>query len=74
MSNMPDINKRQVGIRMPIELARKIEKKAEADRLSRSDEIISLLEFGTRNIVLDSDDYIAIAKEVKENEDKRNRG
>lgn len=74
MGNMPDINKRQVGLRLPLELVHKIDRLADVDHLARTDEIIKLLEFGTRDVVLTSDDYLAIAEEVKENERKRHNG
>jgi len=72
MGNMPDINKRQVGVRLRLELLKKIEKLAKANGRATTTEIIILLEAGTFNVVLDSKDYKEIANEVKENEQKRN--
>ena len=74
MGNMPDINKRQVGIRLRLELLKKIENMAKTFSRTVNNQLISILEDGTRDIPLTSQDYYEIAEEVKRNEQKRNNG
>lgn len=71
MSDMRDVNKKLVAVGLKIELLKKIEKQAVKHERSTSGEIVSLLEDGTRNVVLTSTDYEQIAMEVKKNEQKR---
>ena len=71
MANRPDINKRQCGIRLRIELLKKIEQLAKRNNRSAFDELAVVLEYATRNVVLSSKDYEDIANEVKRNEAKR---
>ena len=72
MSNMRDINKKLVAVGLKIELLKKIEKQAVKHDRTTPSEIVSILEDGTRDVVLTSSDYEQIAKEVKKNEQKRN--
>ena len=71
MSNMRDVNKRLIGIGLRIELLKKVEKRARQNKRSTSTEIASVLDDATRDVVLTSSDYEEIAKEVRENEEKR---
>ncbi|MCL1856429.1 MAG: hypothetical protein FWF84_02140 [Kiritimatiellaeota bacterium] len=71
MANTPDINKRQCGIRLRIELLKKIEQLAKRNNRPVFDELAVILEYATRNVVLSSKDYEDIANEVKHNEAKR---
>ena len=71
MANEPDINKRQCGIRLRIELLKKIERLAQRNKRSVFDELVVILEYATRNVVLTSQDYKEITHEVKRNENKR---
>ena len=75
MSNMPDINKRQVSTRVDIELCRKVEKEfARPGDKSKNVAFIRALEEATRKIQLDDADYDLIAKEIRRNKMKRNGG
>lgn len=72
MSNMPDVNKRQVSIRVEIDLCRKVEKEfTRPGDKSKNLAYIRALEEATRKIKLDADDYALITQEVKANEAKR---
>ena len=72
MSNMPDVNKRQVSTRVDIELCRKVEKEfSRRDDKSKNIAFIRALEEATRDIQLDDADYKLIAKEIKANKAKR---
>jgi hypothetical protein len=71
MSDMRDVNKKLVAVGLRLELLKKIERRAVVNERTTSGEIVSILEEGTRNIVLSSYDYEQIAKEVKKNELKR---
>jgi len=71
VSNMRDVNKRLIGIGLRIELLKKVEKRARQNKRSTSTEIASVLDDATRDVVLTSSDYEEIAKEVRENEEKR---
>lgn len=72
MANMRDINKRFIGFSVRLELLKKIDKQAAREGKSRTEKVLDILESGTRNEVLNADDYEAISKEVKANEHKRN--
>lgn len=71
MANKRDVNKRLVGIGIPIETMRKIEQRAKSNSVRPAVELVNILEQGVRNVVLTSEDYLEIAKEVKKNEQKR---
>jgi hypothetical protein len=71
MSDMRDVNKKLVAVGLRLELLKKIERRAGVNERTTSNEIVSILEEGTRNVVLSSYDYEQIAKEVKKNEIKR---
>lgn len=72
MANKRDVNKRLVGIGIPIETMRKIERRAKTHNVKPAVELVNILDQGVRDVVLTSEDYIAIAHEVKKNEQKRN--
>ncbi len=72
MSNEPDIDKRQIGLRADLDLCRKVEKKyGRRDDESRSVAYIRALEDATRNVRLTADDYDAIAAEARANLERR---
>ena len=72
MGNRPDVNKRLVGLRIRIELLKKIRLLARENKRTEWKQLVVLLEEATRDVVLSSEDYIEIAQEVKRNEEKRN--
>ena len=71
MSNRPDVHKRKLQLRVSIELIQKIRLLAKHHGRSENAELVSILEEGTRNVVLSSKDYDLITQEVKRNEQKR---
>lgn len=74
MSNMPDVGKRQVATRLDIELCRKVEKEfSRPGDKSKSLSFVRALEEATRDVLLDDEDYAAIAQEIKANKHKRER-
>ena len=73
MGNMPDINKKLVGLRIRLELIKKLEIRAKRNRRTVTNELLSSLEEATRDIILTSEDYEWITREVKRNEAKRKR-
>ena len=68
MPNKPNANNRQVGLRVSVELCRKVEVGfgREGD-LHKSEAFIRALEEATRNVVLTVADYEAVAAEVRAN-------
>lgn len=72
MSNMPDVNKRQVANRLDVELCRKVEKgfTREGDK-GKNLAYVRALEEATRDILLDDHDYELIRAEIKANKAKR---
>ena len=73
MSNRPAINKRQLAVRVSIDLLQKIKRLAALNGRSESVELTCILEEGTRNVTLTSNDYELIKREVQKNEKKRKR-
>ena len=73
MANRPDIHKRKTQLRISIELLRKIALLAQRHGRDEFAELVSILEEGTRDVVLSSRDYEIIKQEVKHNEDRRKR-
>lgn len=73
MSNTPDCDKRQVGIRLEIETCRKVEKKYRQpeDGSNKSLAFIRALEDATRGVRLTPEDYDEIAREAHDNFRKR---
>lgn len=71
MGNRPDVNKRLVGLRIRIELLKKIRLLARKNKRTEWNQLVVLLEEATRDIALSSEDYAEIAQEVKRNEEKR---
>lgn len=75
MSNMPDVNKRQISARVDIELCRKVEKEfARPGDKTKGVAYVRALEEATRKIRLDDADYEMIAEEVRRNQNKRKGG
>ena len=74
MANMGKVTKRQVAIRIEIEQCVAVEKKylRPSDR-NKVVAYIRAIEDATRDVVLTPSDYTKIAKEVRENELKRER-
>lgn len=73
MPNKPDPNNRQVGLRVSVELCRKVKVGfgRDGDKYE-SQAFIRALEEATRDIELVAADYDAIAAEVRANESHRN--
>lgn len=73
MPNKPDINKTQVGLRVPLELSAAVLRgfSRKGDKAD-STAFIRALEEATRNITLTADDLIEIGKKAKQNAAKRN--
>ena len=75
MPNKPNIHNRQVGLRLGIELCRKVKvgfgKKGDRHE---STAYIRALEEATRDVVLTLSDYEAIADEVRANRIRREGG
>ena len=74
MTNMPNINKRQVSTLVDIETCRRVEKEfSRPGDTAKSLAFIRALEEATRFVELDADDYQQIADEVAANRAKRMR-
>lgn len=71
MSNMPNINKRQICLRVPLRIARKIDKLAQRENKNTASVVIDLLDFATQRIPLNAEDMVAIQEEAQENRRKR---
>lgn len=72
MSNEGDIDKRQVGIRVDLDVCRKVEKKFSLPEDStRSVAFIRALEEATRGVRLTAEDFKIIAAEAEDNLKKR---
>lgn len=72
MANMRKTNKRQCNLNMPLELYYKCDKFRE--RIGKKhvgEAAVILLEDAARDIELSADDYKAIEKEIRKNEQKR---
>lgn len=72
MPNKPNINNRQVGLRVSIELCRKVKVGfgRDSDR-HESEAFIRALEEATRDVILTVADYEAVAAEVRANKERR---
>lgn len=74
MANMPKTSKRQVALRLDLDLCRCIEVKfGRKYDTSKSTAFIRALEDATRDVQLSSKDYKIIAEEIRLNELKRRR-
>ncbi len=71
VANLPDINKKQFNLRIPIEVYKKLSKLSRKLGKRETEAAVSLIEDGVRNIGLTSADYEEIMNEVRENERKR---
>ena len=72
MSSEGNIDKRQVGIRLDLDVCRKVEKKyAQPEDDNKAVSFIRALEDATRNVRLTAEDYEIIAAEAKANLKKR---
>lgn len=72
MSNQPDPRKRLVSARIDIELCRKVENQfSRPGDKSKYLPFIRALEEATREVVLNEDDYEAIATEIRNNKNRR---
>lgn len=71
MANMPSVDLRFVGYRLPISLAVKVEKLAKAWGVSMNQAVVAILRSATEHIELSSADYQRIKEEVARNEAKR---
>ena len=71
MPNKPNVNNRQVGLRVSVELCRKVEVGFGRDGDTyKSEAFIRALEEATRDVALTVADYEAIAAEVRANRQK----
>lgn len=72
MSDQPDCDKRQIGIRLELDICRKVEKKyaQPEDGGKKSLAYIRALEDATRGVDLDPEDWQAIADESLANRKK----
>lgn len=73
MPNKPDVNNRQVGLRVSVELCRKVKVGfgRDGDKYE-SQAFIRALEEATREVSLTVADYDAISAEVRANQSHRN--
>ena len=72
MANMPNVNNRMIGLRPPIELCRKVERKyLRDDDRGNSVAYIRALEDATRDVRLTTKDYSEIAAEARRNAQRR---
>lgn len=72
MSNMRDIHKKVLTVNVPLEVARRVDILACRHERTRQDELRRIIELATADVPLTAEDFAIIAKEEKENEDKRN--
>lgn len=73
MSNMRKTNKKQCNLNMPLEIYYKCDKfRKRVGKKHVGEAAVMLLEDATRNIELTADDYKAIEKEIRQNEEARN--
>ena len=73
MSNMPSVDKRRIGLLLPIKTIRKLDKMGESSGLSRNEMANALLDKATSRVVLNKKDIEAIASEMRKNYEKRNK-
>ena len=73
MGHMPDINKRQVCTRVPLAIARRVDKVAAKTGRNIAQTIIALLDYATHDVPLDEDDMAAIAAEARLNKTRRDK-
>lgn len=72
MPNKPNVNNRQVGLRVSVELCRKVKVGFGRDGdKHESDAFIRALEEATRDVILTVADYDAVAAEVRANKNRR---
>lgn len=65
MPNMPDPDKHLVGIRMPRTLHKRLQKRAQQQKITLKDYILGILIKETINTVLTPEDYEQIAEETR---------
>lgn len=70
--NMPDINKKQLGVLIPLDLYARIKKAAEDKQVSISELAQLALQREYGNYEIGSAELFWIAEQTKRNEDKRN--
>lgn len=71
MSNEVAVDKIKVGLAIKIKTRVQLEKLAEINGDTWNDEAVAALERATRDVELESADYVRIAKMVARNEEKR---
>lgn len=69
---MPNVNKRNEGVLLPMSLAAKLRRASIEKGISKSDIIQLALSHELQGVQLTSEDYEWMAAEVKKNESKRN--
>lgn len=68
MSNQPSPDKRQVGLRIDLDVCKRVEKKySQPDDVTRSVAYIRALEDATREVQLTAEDYEEILAEARRN-------
>jgi len=70
---MPSVDKRRIGLLLPIKTIRKLDKMGESSGLSRNEMANALLDKATSRVVLNKKDIEAIASEMRKNYEKRNK-
>jgi hypothetical protein len=70
---MPSVDKRRIGLLLPIKTIRKLDKMGESSGLSRNEMANALLDKATSRVVLNKKDIEAIANEMRKNYEKRNK-
>ena len=73
MSNMPSVDKKRIGLLLPIKTIRKLDKMGEGYGLSRNEMANALLDKATSRVVLGKKDIEFIANEMRKNYEKRNK-
>lgn len=72
MPNKPSVNNRQVGLRVSVELCRKVKVGFGRDGdKHESEAFVRALEEATRDVILTVADYDAVAAEVRANKEHR---
>ena len=69
----PDINKKQLGVLLPLDLFARVKRAAEDKGLTISELVTIALQREYGMVEISSDDLFWIAEQVKNNEIKRNR-
>ena len=69
--NMPDINKKQINILVPLPIAARVHRIAERLKKPLAKIVVESLDFFSRNVTLEPDDLQWIAQEQEKNRIRR---